>query len=299
MENTNSVFEKVMYWVNEPFLHIGQTPVTLGGIISAIIVFLLFLALSGLIERFLVTRMSKRLKLDSGTSYAIQKILHYAIILTGAALAFQCIGLSFGSLAVIFGFLSVGIGFGLKNIASNFISGIILLFERPISVGDFVTADDDVGHVVQIRMRSTIIRTLDNVSIIVPNSTFVEESVINWSHGDPKVRIHCKVGVAYGSDIPLVKKSLLEVAEVNEEVLKTPEPEARFLGFGDSSLDFDLLVWINQPRKEFLIRSQINYAIDDIFRKNKVTIPFPQRDLHLQMSPAVELLGEKSEKSTS
>jgi small-conductance mechanosensitive channel len=296
MQNTNSLIEKIMFWINEPFLHVGQTPVTLGGVASAIIVFIVFLFLSGLIERFLMSRMSKQLKLNSGTSYAIQKIIHYIIILTGAGLAAQCIGLSFGSLAVIFGFLSVGIGFGLQNITSNFISGLILLFERPISVGDFVTVGGDVGFVVQIKMRSTIIQTLDNVSIIVPNSNFVESSVINWSHDDPKIRIHCKVGVAYGSDIDLVQKVLLEVAAAHTEVLKTPVPEARFVSFGDSSLDFDLLVWILEPRKEFLIRSQINYAIDAIFRKNDIEIPFPKRDLYLQMSPAIEKLSQKIEK---
>lgn len=297
MQQKSSLLEKVMFWINEPFLHIGQTPVTLGGIVSAMIVFILFLFLSGLVEKFLMSRMSKQLKLTSGTSYAIQKIIHYIIILTGAGLAAQCIGLSFGSLAVIFGFLSVGIGFGLQNITSNFISGLILLFERPISVGDFVTVGGDVGVVVQIKMRSTIIRTLDNVSIIVPNSNFVESSVINWSLDDPTIRIHCKVGVAYGSDIALVQKVLLEVAEAHEGVLKTPAPEARLLNFGDSSLDFDLLVWILEPRKEFLIRSQINFAIDAAFKKNDIKIPFPQRDLYLHMSPAIEKLSGNTVKN--
>ena len=194
-------------------------------------------------------------------------------------------------MAVVFGFLSVGIGFGLQNVTSNFISGLILLVERPISVGDFVSVEGQVGKVLQINMRSTIIMTLDNLAIIVPNSKFVENNVINWSFQDTKVRIHCPVGVAYESDVAKVKETLLSVAKAHPDIVEYPSPEVRFLEFGSSSLNFDLLVWTDEANKQYLLKSQINYAIDEAFRKANIRIPFPQQDLYLQMTPAVQALA--------
>jgi small-conductance mechanosensitive channel len=136
-------------------------------------------------------------------------------------------------------------------------------------------------------MRSTIVMTLDNVAIIVPNSQLIESQVINWSMEDPRLRIHCPVGVAYGSDIPKVKEALFSVALNHPDVLKEPAPQVRFLEFGDSSLNFDLLIWIGNPVKKELIQSEINYAIDEAFRKAAITIPFPQRDVHVQTTPAI------------
>jgi len=288
-----AAFENFTQLVNAPLFHIGQTPVTLGGVGLAILIFVGSLFVSAVVQRIIGVRLSKNLNLSSGISYALQRMLHYLIICLGIVLAAQCIGFNLGSLAVAFGFLGVGVGFGLQNITSNFIAGLILLLERPIGVDDFVSVEGQMGTVVNINMRSTIIRTLDNVSIIVPNSKFVENPVINWSHGDPKVRIHCPVGVAYGSDVSKVKETLLSVARANSKVLQYPEPEVRFLEFGDSSLNFMLYVWMDNPEKQFFLHSEINYAIDEAFRKAGIHIPFPQRDLHLQMTPAVEKLAKR------
>jgi small-conductance mechanosensitive channel len=180
----------------------------------------------------------------------------------------------------------VGIGFGLQNIANNFVSGLILLFERPIKPNDMVSVGDTDGKVEEIKMRATTVVTRDNVTIIVPNSQFISSEVTNWSHTDPKVRIHVPVGVAYGSDVKLVTDLLLQVAKDHPQVMNEPPPNVWFTGFGDSSLDFELLVWITEPISRQKIRSDLNYAIDAAFRQHDVTIPFPQRDLHLQSLPS-------------
>lgn len=285
--------EKISKWVNLPLFHIGETPVTFGGIGFAFFIVLSAFIFSAIIQRIIFNRLPSKLKVSSGLVYALKRILHYLIVLIGLLLALQCVGINLGSLAVIFGFLSVGIGFGLQNITSNFIAGLIVLIERPISVGDFIRVEDQVGTVLDIKMRSTVIRTQDNVSIIVPNSKFVENQVTNWSHGDTRIRIHCPVGVAYGSDVETVKRSLLEVAHSFDAILKKPAPEVRFLGFGNSSLDFDLLIWSDNPEQQFKLRSEVNCAIDASFRQNNITIPFPQRDLHVKMTPAIEKLAKQ------
>ncbi|MFT5206777.1 MAG: small-conductance mechanosensitive channel [Candidatus Omnitrophota bacterium] len=274
----------VAKWINKPLFYISGSPVTLGGIISAILIIFAALFISALIQRIIRSKLSKTSRLKSGVIYAIGRVAHYLVVILAAIIAAQCIGINLGSFTVVFGFLSVGIGFGLQNITSNFISGLILLFERPIAVGDFVTVDGQRGTVKQINMRSSLISTLDSVSIIVPNSKFIEGKVTNWTHGSPKVRIHCPVGVSYGSDIAKVKEALFEVATQHKSVLNKPLPDVRFIGFGDSSLDFDLLIWINEPEKQEPIRSDINYAIDAAFRQTGIEIPFPQRDLHIKSS---------------
>lgn len=283
--------------VNKPIVHIGTTPVTFGGIGAAVIIFFGSAVLSSFVQRLISARLSKNPKFSTPVIYAINRILHYIIVLFGVVMAAQTIGFNFGTLAVAFGFLGVGIGLGLQNITSNFTAGLILLIERPVAVADFVNVDGQVGQVISINMRATKIKTLDNIIIIVPNSKFVENPVINWSIDDPRVRLHCPVGVAYGSDVRKVKETLLKVANDHPDVLKDPPPEVRFLEFGDSSLNFKLLVWTDEPKKQFLMQSQINFMIDEAFRKEDVQIPFPQRDIHVKMTPAIEKLikGRNSE----
>ncbi|MCB9756917.1 MAG: mechanosensitive ion channel [Candidatus Omnitrophica bacterium] len=285
-------FEQVVQWINLPIVHIGTTPVTFGGIGSAVFIFITALLTSMILQRIIAVQIAKKLKLSAGITYTFQRIVHYSIVFFGIILAAQCVGLNFGALAVTFGFLGVGIGFGLQNLTANFISGLIILLERPIGVDDFVSIQNQVGTVVNISMRSTVIKTLDNVTIIVPNSKFIENQVTNWSYGDTRVRIHCPVGVAYGSDVELVKKALLSVVEQHAEILTTPQPEVYFTNFGSSSLDFELLVWTDMPQKQFLLQSKINYSIEQVFREAGIRIPFPQQDIHLQMTPAIEKLAK-------
>jgi potassium efflux system protein len=215
----------------------------------------------------------------------------------GIIIAVQSIGLNLTSLAVVFGLLSVGIGFGLQNVAANFISGLIILFERPIKIGDRITIGDVWGDVMNINLRATLIRTIDNIAIIVPNSEFISSRVTNWSYRDPKVRVHIPVGVAYGSDVRLVTDSLLEVARRHPEVMPDPAPEVWFTEFGNSSLNFELLVWTLDPKRRPEVISDLNKAIDAIFRKNKIEIPFPQRDLHIRSSVPIDPLSRGKDRN--
>jgi len=281
----------ILSWVNKPLFNINGHPVTFGGICAGILIFLATLIVSAIVQRAVGIHLKRNPRLSHSVIYAMRRIIHYAFIVLGFLLAAQCVGLDLGTLAVAFGFLGVGIGFGLQNITANFVSGLILLIERPIGIGDFVDINGKVAEVLNINMRSTTVRTFDNVTIIVPNSTFIENDVINWSIEDPRIRIHCPVGVAYGSDTAKVKEILLNVARGNTDVLETPTPEVRFLEFGDSSLNFDLLVWTAKPENQKILRSNINFAIDQAFRDNDIRIPFPQRDVHIQMTPAMEVLS--------
>ena len=197
-------------------------------------------------------------------------------------------GIDLTALAAVSAVLMVGIGFGLQNITSNFISGLFLLFERPVQVGDYVEVSGVQGCVRSIRARSTMVETLDSVSIIVPNSNFIAQNVTNWSYQDAKVRIHISVGVSYSSDVDLVGETLLRVGKSHPEVLQNPDPSVQFLEFGDSSLNFDLLVWIDAPSRQYFVRSDLNFAIVNAFREEGITIPFPQRDLHLRSGFSAE-----------
>jgi len=226
-----------------------------------------------------------RMKVDPGVEFVFLRVLHFAILTAGVLVAMAVVGIEMTSLAVLGGTLGVGLGFGLRNIADNFVSGVIMLLERPINVGDRVTVGDSWGEVRAINLRSTVLLTPDNVSLIVPNSEFVSGRVTNWSHGDPKVRVHVPVGVAYGSDVPLVRQTLLNVAAADDGILSSPRPEVWFTGFADSALTFELLVWIGDPRRQPQTVSRLNYAIDDAFRAADIHIPFPQHDVYVKEQP--------------
>lgn len=238
----------------------------------------------GAMERQLFSRF----RLESGVEYTFQRITQYAVVIVGGLIALKYLGVKFEGLAVFAGLMSVGFGFGLQNIVSNFVSGIILLFERPVQVGDRIRVGDTVGDIQAIRIRSTVVLTPDNIIFIVPNSDLLTTTVTNWSSIDRKVRLHIPVGVAYGSDVDKVKRCLLEVAHEHSEVLDDPAPRVWFVGFGNSSLDFELLAWIPDPAIQYEASSDLHFAIDRIFRVNEVTIPFPQRDVHIYRSPEVK-----------
>lgn len=167
---------------------------------------------------------------------------------------------------------------------SNFISGLIILFERPISVGDRVVVNDIEGDITEINIRSTMVRTVNNISIVVPNSEFVSKDVINYSHGDPTYRLDIDVGVSYESDLDTVLKALKEVADNNSSVMKNPKPEVHLIAFGDSSWNMQLRSWIPNVKDYPKIRNELNQAIVRTFRKYDIVIPFPQRDLHMRSS---------------
>lgn len=290
MESFKIILREIGEIIEQPLLHVNQKPVTITSIALGIIIILVFVFLSRWLRKIAKTKLFPKYKLDEGIQLVILKLAHYLLVGLGIIVAVQSIGLNLTSLAVVFGLLSVGIGFGLQNVAANFVSGLIILFERPIKIGDRITIGDVLGDVMNINLRATLVRTIDNVSIIVPNSEFISSHVINWSHRDPKIRVHIPVGVAYGSDVPLVIRSLLEVAQDHAEVLKEPPPKVWFNEFADSSLNFELLVWIAHPKRRPDIISELNKRTDEIFRKNKIQIPFPQRDLHVRSTVPFEAM---------
>lgn len=251
-------------------------------IIGAIGIIIASVLVSYLINRTLVKRLSRQMKMDRGIEFAIQKVTQYVLVGIGIYTAFAFVGLPVSAFAGIFALLSVGIGFGLQNITANFISGIILLIERPIKVGDRLTVGEIWGDVSRINLRTTIIQTPDNMSIIVPNSKILDDQIINWTFGDHRIRIRIPVGVAYGSDIRLVEKALAEAAAKHNLVLNKPIPQVWLKEFGDSSLNFELLVWIEKATERDQIVSDINKIIYKLFIDYNIEIPFPQRDLNIK-----------------
>lgn len=273
-------FLKKMLATLQYSISLGGTKITIMGLVQIILVIFIFLIVSRVLRRILQRRIMPRFKLAEGAQFVMLRLIHYVLIVIGMLTAINLVGIQITSLAVIFGLLGVGIAFGLQNITSNFVSGIILLFERPVGVGDYVEVGGAMGRVQAINMRATIVITRDNITLIVPNSDFISGTVTNWSVGDPKVRINVPVGVAYGSDTELVTRLLLEAADKHPDVLKEPKPDVLFREFADSSLNFDLRIWMLNPMGRFKIISELNYAIDAAFRDNNITIPFPQRDVH-------------------
>ncbi len=241
-----------------------------------------FILLNTLLRRFLQNQLLTRFNMPLSTQYTLTRIFQYTILFIGTIIAFQVIGIDLSSLAVIFGFLSVGIGFGLQNLTSNFIAGLMLLFEQHIQVGDRITVGDTEGDVTEINIRSTTIRSLNNIAIVVPNSEFISSTVINWSHGDPKTRMEIDVGVSYNSELDTVIECLREAAKEHPEALEHPKPEVYHLGFGDSSWNMRLWAWVDTPQGRRRIQSDIHCAIVKKFRNHHVEIPFPQRDLHVR-----------------
>ncbi len=293
--NTTDLKENINDILHYSLFEVNNTPISLLSVLIFIGIIVGFIVLSKIIRYKLLKIFLKRTSLDKGLQFTLGKITNYIILFIGVLIAFQFIGIDLSGLAVVLGFLSVGIGFGLQNITSNFISGIILLFERPIKVGDRITVNDIQGDVTDITIRATTIRSVDNISIIVPNSEFISGTVINWSHGDPKLRVNINVGVSYSSNLELVLRSLYEVAEENKDVLKEPKPVVHFNEFGDSSWSLTLRVWVSEPKLHLAVKSAINVAIVKKFRENKIEIPFPQRDLHVRSGKLPVLVENKSE----
>lgn len=278
----SEIISSVMKVITFPIFTINQTEISLSSVGIFIFVLIIFIIFSRLLKNRLLNKILSKFNLDEGLQFTFLRITQYIIIFIGVIVAFQFVGIDLSSLAVVLGFLSVGIGFGLQNITSNFIAGLILLFERPINVGDRITVGDTEGDVVNINIRSTTIKSLNNISIIVPNSEFISSSVINWSHSDKKIRVDLGIGVSYNSNLDLVLKVLKDIAVAHPEIINKPEPEVHLRNFGDSSWDMQLRFWIENPKRHYYVRSDINCEIVRKFRENNIEIPYPQRDLHVR-----------------
>jgi small-conductance mechanosensitive channel len=210
------------------------------------------------------------------------KLLHYGVITVGFLLAMSLIGFELKNLVVLAGALGIGIGFGLQNIVNNFVSGLVLLFERPVKVGDMIMVEAEWCTVRKIGMRATTVETFDMSEIIVPNSDLISQKVTNWTFTSEQSRVVLPVGVAYGSDVAKVLEILTRCAEQHPKVLDDPPPSPLFVEFGDSSLNFELRAWVAKAAHRLQTKSELLMEIDAQFRQAGVEIPFPQRDLHLR-----------------
>ncbi|MDA8157864.1 MAG: mechanosensitive ion channel [Deltaproteobacteria bacterium] len=222
----------------------------------------------------------------------VTRFIKYIILIIGFFIAFQVLGINLSSLAFLAGVIGLGIGFGMQNIISNFISGIIILFEKPIKEGEYVDVAGYDGIVSDIRARSTTITTRDNISIIVPNSNFITSNVINWSHRDPKIRLHIPLGIEEtASKLDLAKKVLLEIAEENPEVLKKPEPSVWFVNIGASSFNLELIAWISSPIRRHFIISDINFEIAKKFAEYDIDLTYPWTNIAFRNELKVQNTG--------
>jgi len=256
--------------------------ITLTNLVVALLTALATIVLARNIPGLLEITILPRLPLDAGGRFAVTTIARYCVLVVGAVIGFQNVGLSWSKVQWLVAAMSVGLGFGLQEIFANFVSGLMLLFERPIRIGDTVTVGGVSGTVTRIRIRATTITDWDRKELIIPNKEFITGQVINWTLSDPVQRITVPVGIAYGADTERAEKLLYEVAEAEKLVLKEPEPRVLFLGFGDNSLNFELRVFI--PSIEYLLAAKhcLHMAIDQSFRKAGIEIAFPQRDLHIR-----------------
>ena len=279
-------------WVNKPLIAIGSVQLTTKGLLLSSLVLLVGMWLARRLRRYLQEHLGPAVGLDKSTVFTLSTLVFYVITAVTLVIAISVLGFDFTNLAIIAGALSVGVGFGLQDIAKNFISGLLLLFDRSIKVGDYIELSNGGlrGTVEQIRVRSTIVRTNDELDVIVPNSQFLTDQVVNWTLSSNVLRLHVPFGVAYGSDVERLKDIMLTMAEELPHVVKGDaqhSPKLWFTGMGDSSLNFELLVWV---QGDAIINyrstlSEYTFAVHRTLLDNDYAIPFPQRDVHIRSTP--------------
>lgn len=279
-ELLNSDARRVLDW---PLFSIGNTPVTLLFLIKCVL-FLIALTLFMRIARSLLkNKILSRTKMDRGVQYALVRAFGYLIFLLGLIIGLDTSGLNLRSLLVVGGALGLGVGLGLQNIVSNFVAGLVILWEGPVKVGDLIEVGNTQGEVIRIGARGTWVRTFDNQVIIVPNSEFINQRVSNWTANDRIVRLSIPVGVSYDSDLDRVRAVMLEIAKSHADVLTSPPPNAIVTGFGDNAVNITLRVSTALLTERMpTIRSDLFLEIFRVFREKNIEMPFPQRDLHIR-----------------
>lgn len=282
LQDSAAIISQIWSYLTRQFTF-GRITVSISSVVIGLIVVILTILIARWSSALLERRIANRRHIDPGLRYTICRLAKYIIIIVGSLVALkQAFAIDLTSIAVIFTALSVGIGFGLQYIAADIASGFILLFERPIRIGDRITIGEDEGDVQSINLRTTIVTTNDRIAIIVPNSKLVTQNVVNWSYGDPHARLAIPVSVADDADVELVTDTLVQAAKKVTNVLPEPQPEVQFLKFGEYSLDFRLLVWTNLPRRHMQIRSDINYRIAQLFRDRAIKLATPTQELRVR-----------------
>lgn len=270
---------------------IDNHPVTVGKLIIALLVLVIGFVVVRISFRLLGSRLLSKTPLKKSTASAIQKMFTYFAYLLVLLFALRMVNIPLAAFAFLGGAIALGVGFGAQNIINNFISGFIIMTERPITIGNLVEIDGVLGEVEDIGARCTRIRTGENIHILVPNSSFLEKNITNWTLSDDRIRTKVVTGVVYGSPVRQVEELLIKAAKENEKVLKSPEPFVVFNDFGDNALIFEIYFWITIRRiiERRLIESSIRFRIDDLFREAGIVIAFPQRDVHLNTTEPLEL----------
>lgn len=297
MDDFFSPVTNYFYQVITSPIKIGEASISISSVVQLIISLLLVIFICRILKKFLKDQILTRIRIDEGNREAISTIISYGVGTLGFVVVLQLSGFNIASLAVIAGGLGVGIGFGLQDITKNFVSGVTLLIERKLKVGDFVEFDGMTGYIKEIAIRSTTIRTFSGGDVVVPNSELVNNRILNWSLENFTGRIDIPVSVAYGSDPVLVTETLLKSAYMEPTVLYEPPPRVIFVGFGDNSLDFLLWVWVHRIDDRVTIKSSLNFIIDYNLRQQDITCPFPQRDLWLRNPEVLASLTSFSQKN--
>jgi small-conductance mechanosensitive channel len=278
-------FEHFLDWLYEPLLGGAEWQLTPISLLKLTLLPILLWVVARLVRKAVLGSLLKRSPLDVGIQNAIATVAYYTLIIIGLAVIVSSAGIDVTALAAFTGALGLGIGLGLQEVARNFISGLILLFSRPIKPGDRIDVDGLAANVQTIGVYSTTVVTLDDAAVVLPNSFLIQNKLINWSLTGDRRRLHIKVGVSYDSDVRQVKRILEETMAASPYVLAEPPPDARLEEFGDSSLVFEVVFWSDSYRQIMhSLVSDLHYAIWDAFKKEGVQIPFPQRDLHLKSS---------------
>ncbi|MFO7766881.1 MAG: mechanosensitive ion channel [Pelovirga sp.] len=283
MDNVKTVLSWLGNILQWPLVETAETRITLWAILSFVALVLALLWFARRTQRWLAEGPLLRMRMSESARYSVGALVRYLILLIGLLVIVQTVGVDLTAFTVLAGAIGIGVGFGLQNIVSNFIAGLIIMFERPVKIGDRIVVGGVEGNVVNIGARSTTVLNNDNIAVIVPNSKFITDNVVNWKYNNNEVRFGIPVSVAYGSDARQVERILLEIADEESDVLSLPSPAVRFIEFGDNGLLFELRAWSSSlvDRKGKLI-SQLNFSIYERFNQEGIAFPFPQRDIHLR-----------------
>ena len=282
MDELTEFVSAVWIVLNYPIIKIGNSSITFWAIILNLILIMAFIAITSRLKDWLMSSVTNRLGVNTSNWRATIMLSYYALIAVGLVGILQTTGLDLSFFTVLTGAIGIGVGFGMQTIFSNFISGIIILLEKPLKLGDRIEVGNVVGNVQSISVRATTIITNDNVSIIVPNSEFISKQVINWSHSGNHVRVSITIPVSYSSDPELIKKLLLQIASEEPGVLKDPPPKVQLIEFAEIGLKFNLLIWTNEYTDRIgVIKSLLFFRVLKIFKDNNIKIPYPQREIQI------------------
>ncbi|MCB0356768.1 MAG: mechanosensitive ion channel [Bdellovibrionales bacterium] len=282
---------------NINLLSVDGKNITLGKVITGILLFIMGYFICRSLSREIESRLLSRLDIDASLKHTLRTMIFYSMLVILTLFVLRLLNVPITIFTVLGGALAIGVGFGSQNIVNNFISGLILMIERPVRVGDIIETEGLRGTVENIGARSTIIKSMDNTHYVVPNSSFLEKNVLNWTLSDDVVRTKVLVGVAYGSNVRKVEEMLKEAVSGNDRILKYPEPMVLFSEFGDNSLNFEVYFWtrVMNVMQLKLLESSVRFRIDELFNENNIVIAFPQRDVHIDTPRPLQVQITKRE----